>query len=69
MPRPEIDRLREIVLADEALLDELFAERNQPAFVASVLALARDHGIDITEMDLWDALSTGRSNWLETWSP
>lgn len=69
MPRPEIDRLREIVLADDALLAELFAERNQPAFVASVVALAREHGIAITEMDLWDALSKGRANWLQTWTP
>lgn len=69
MGRADVERLRAIVLADEALQAELFAERDQPAFVATVAALAAEHGMAVSEMELWDALADGKANWLATWSP
>lgn len=69
MALADIERLRAIVMADEGLMAELFAERDQPAFVATVVALAAEHGMAVTDKDLWDALAEGKSNWLGTWSP
>jgi hypothetical protein len=63
------EQLRALVLADEALQNELFAERDQPAFVSSLVAIAAEHGINVTDMDIWQELSNGRTVALSMWAP
>ena len=67
MPTEDLDRLRAAVLADPQLQQRLLAVRDRRAFVASVVAVAGELGLDVVAGDVEDALLQRRRAWYSTW--
>jgi hypothetical protein len=62
-------KLQALVLADEALQNELFSERDPMAFVSLVVSIAVEREVPVTDMEVWQKLSDGRSAWVTAWTP
>ncbi|HEX9994319.1 MAG TPA: Nif11 family protein [Acidimicrobiales bacterium] len=62
-----LERLTAAVLADPALQQRLLAVPERPAFVAEVVAVAAERGLDVTPADVEAALVAARRAWLERW--
>ena len=63
----DLARLRALVLADEGLQRRLFAAAEPEAFIAAVVSLAGEHGLDVTPTEVSWAIQDGRRNAVERW--
>jgi hypothetical protein len=59
--------LRAEVLADRGLQARLLAVPERAAFVAAVVDLAAELGLDVVPADVEAALAAARRSWLERW--
>lgn len=62
-----LDRLRDALLSDAALLETLAAEDDTARFVERVLAEGRRRGLAFTDEDVRAAMNAGRREWTERW--
>jgi hypothetical protein len=62
-----MDRLRDLVLADEALQDELLAAADAAAFAQRLTDLADGLGLALTVEDVRAEMKAARRHWLERW--
>lgn len=67
VPSADLDRLVEVVLADEAAQRRLLATPERAAFVDAVVALAAERRLAVSPGDVEDALRAARRTWLERW--
>lgn len=67
MPADDLARLREAVLADSDLQRRLLAAAGRRQFVALVVGLAADRGLDVSDGDVDEALAESRQRWYATW--
>jgi hypothetical protein len=63
----DFERFQELVLADRALLDQLRATPNEPAFIELAVRLAAERRCALTAQDLRVAMAQKRRAWLERW--
>lgn len=61
----ELEKLREIVLADPELQARLLAIREEELFAETASQVAQGHGIDLTPADILGALQDARRSWHE----
>lgn len=66
MPADDLARLREIVLADPDLQRRLLAAGRRE-FVALVVGLAADRGLDVSDRDIDEAVTESRRAWYSRW--
>jgi hypothetical protein len=59
--------LRQTVLSDESLQENLRAFTDEAGLFEAVLALARERGIAVTNSDLRAIVNANRRGWLERW--
>jgi EAL domain-containing protein (putative c-di-GMP-specific phosphodiesterase class I) len=62
-----MDRLRDLVLADEALQDELLAAPDAAGFAQRLTDLADSLGLALTVEDVRTEMKVARRRWLERW--
>jgi hypothetical protein len=62
-----MDRLRDLVLTDEALQDELLATPDAVAFAQRLTDLAAGLGLALTVADVQVEMKASRRLWLERW--
>jgi hypothetical protein len=67
VPSLVMDRLRDVVLADEALQEELLATPDAAAFAQRLTALADGLGLAITVEDVQAEVKAARQVWLQRW--
>lgn len=67
MPADDLARLRQIVLADPDLQRRLLAAAGRRQFVALVVGLAADRGLDVSDRDIDDAITESRRGWYSRW--
>jgi hypothetical protein len=67
VPADDLARLRELVLADPALQRRLLATAGRQEFVARVVALAAERGLDLKNREVDDALTERRREWYSRW--
>lgn len=67
MPADDLARLRDLVFADPALQRRLLATTDRQEFVARVVALAAERGLDLTKREVDDALTERRREWYSRW--
>jgi hypothetical protein len=67
VPSPDLDRLIDLVLADEALQRQLLATPDRAAFVDAVVAVSAERDLDVSPADVDDALRAAHRSWLERW--
>ena len=63
----DLARLRALVLGDEGLQRRLFAVPGPEAFLAAVVSLAEEHGLDLTPTEVAWAIQDARRNAVERW--
>jgi hypothetical protein len=61
----EFERFQQIVFADPELWPALLQEREIEPFIELVMRLAREHGCDVADKEVRDALQSARRSWLE----
>jgi len=59
--------VRLLVLSDVSLQQELRQARDQESLFRMVLALGHEHGYEISEQDLEEAVRMHTRAWLERW--
>jgi len=62
-----LERFRQIVLADRGLFDQLRQRADLDGFVAVVVRLGAERGCGFTEQEVRVALRECRRVWLERW--
>jgi hypothetical protein len=62
-----MDRLRDVVLADEALQDELLAAPDAAQFAQRLTDLADGLGLPLTVEEVRAEVKTARQLWLQRW--
>jgi hypothetical protein len=62
-----MDRLRDVVLADEALQDELIAAPDAAQFAQRLTELADGVGLALTVAEVAAEVKEARRRWLERW--
>jgi hypothetical protein len=67
VPSLVMDRLRDVVLADDALQDELLATTDAAQFAQRLTDLAAGLGLVLTAEEVRAELKTERRRWLERW--
>jgi hypothetical protein len=67
VPSPDLDRLIDLVLADETLQRRLLATPERPAFIDAVVSLSAERDLDVSPADVDDALRAAHRSWLERW--
>ena len=67
MPAEDLARLREVVLADPDLQRRLLTAAGRRQFVALVVGLAADRGLDVSDRDVDDAVTESRRGWYSRW--
>lgn len=67
MPTEDLDRLHAAVLDDPQLQRRLLAVPDRRAFVASVVAVAGELGLDVVAAEVEDAIVQRRRAWYSTW--
>jgi hypothetical protein len=55
------------VLQEPALVEELHTAATLPELMATVIAIGRSRGLEITEEDLQIVVNANRRAWLERW--
>jgi hypothetical protein len=67
VPSLVMDRLRDLVLADDALQDELLAAPDAAQFAQRLADLADGLGLALTAEDVLAEIKAARRLWLERW--
>jgi hypothetical protein len=67
VPAEDLARLRAHVLSDPQLQHRLLAVPDRRQFVALVLSLAAERGLDIGAEDVEGAIVESRRAWYSTW--
>ena len=67
MAADDLARLRADVLDDPGLQQRLLAVADRRQFVALVVGLAGERGLDVAAQDVDDAIAEGRRAWYSTW--
>jgi len=62
-----LDRFRDAVLGDEGLQQDLRQISDRPAFVARVVALARERGHAVEPREVEAALDATAKAWMLSW--
>jgi EAL domain-containing protein (putative c-di-GMP-specific phosphodiesterase class I) len=62
-----MDRLRDVVLADDALQDELLATPDPARFAQRLTDLADSLGLTLTVEEVQAELKAARQLWLQRW--
>jgi hypothetical protein len=62
-----LERFRQLVVADRSLLEQLRQTGDLPAFVALAVRLGAERDCAFTEADVRAALRERRHAWLERW--
>lgn len=62
-----MERLVDAVLGDPGLWRRLLAVPERAAFVAEVVAVAGERGIEVTGPDVEAAIAAARRTWLQRW--
>jgi len=62
-----LERFRELVLAESALHDQLRAAPSEAAFIELAIRLAAERGCELTASALQTAINQERRAWLERW--
>jgi Nif11 domain len=62
-----LERFRELVLADSVLHDQLRAAASEAAFIELAIRLAAERGCELTASALQTAINQKRRAWLERW--
>jgi hypothetical protein len=67
VPSLVMDRLRDVVLADDALQDELLAAPDAARFAQRLTDLAAGLGLALTVEEVLAEIKAARRLWLERW--
>jgi EAL domain-containing protein (putative c-di-GMP-specific phosphodiesterase class I) len=67
VPSLVMDRLRDVVLADDALQDELLATPDPARFAQRLTDLADSLGLTLTVEEVQAELKAARQLWLQRW--
>lgn len=67
MSAEDLDRLRDLLLADPAQAASLVAMTDETDFIASILDRAQARGLDVEPDDLREAMRRGERRWVERW--
>jgi hypothetical protein len=62
-----LERFRELVLADSVLHDQLRAAAGEAAFIELAIRLGAERGCKLTASTLQTAINQKRRAWLERW--
>lgn len=63
----DFQELRRIVLQDSALQKELQKIGDHEEFVAKVVQIADEKGLNVENEDVWEAMREARRVWVERW--
>ncbi len=64
---PNLERFRQLVLADRSLHRQLLQTPDLPGFVALAVRLGAERDCNFTEQEVRAALRECRRSWLERW--
>jgi hypothetical protein len=67
VPSLVMDRLRDVVLADDSLQDELLAAPDEAQFARRLTDLAASLGLALTAEEVRGEVTAARRLWLERW--
>ena len=67
MPTDHLDRLRAAVLADPRLQQRLLAISDRRQFVAVLVQLAGEQGLEVAAEEVESAIADRRHAWYSTW--
>lgn len=58
---------RELLFSDHALTLQLYEITDKAEFIATVIDVASNNGILLTEIDIASAINAGTRSWVERW--
>lgn len=67
MSAEDLDRLRDLLLADPALAADLVAMPDEDDFVTAITDLAHARGLDVEPDDITQAMRGGERRWATRW--
>jgi hypothetical protein len=67
MPRGALEDLRALVVDDPRLRRRLLSARDRPSFLNEVVAVAHEHGYELSTDEVAEALRVARRQSLERW--
>lgn len=67
MAKENLEKFRQLVLADLSLQERLRDITDRETFIAATVRLGEEHGCSFLHEDVEDALRESRRAWLERW--